>query len=105
MFHLDVASVLCGCCKRRSRCCIFCNGCARILQAFIPNISVVFLDVRCKCFTHMLYVFYLNAAYVFNGFFKRFHVFLQVFQTYVASVSTVFERMLQTFYLDVLKVD
>jgi hypothetical protein len=34
-----------------------------------------------------------------------FQVFLQLFQTYVASVSIVFERMLQMFYLDVLKVD
>jgi hypothetical protein len=32
-------------------------------------------------------------------------VFLQVFQTYVASVSNIFERTLQMFYLDVSKVD
>ena len=40
-----------------------------------------------------------------SGFFKRFQVFLQVFQTDVASVLTVCERMLQIFHLDVLKVD
>jgi hypothetical protein len=76
-----------------------------MLQAFVLNVSVVFPDVRYKCFTHMLHVFYLDVAYIFNGFFKCFHVFLQVFQTYVASVLTVFERMLQTFHLDVSKVD
>jgi hypothetical protein len=48
----------------------------------------------------------MDVAYIFfNGFFKRFQVFLQVFQTYVASVSSVFERMLQMFYLDVSKAD
>jgi hypothetical protein len=36
-----------------------------------------------------------------NGFFKRFS---GVFQTYIASVSTIFERILQLFYLDVSKV-
>jgi hypothetical protein len=40
-------------------------------------------------FTHVLHVFYLDVAYILQWLFKRFHVFLQVFQTYVASVSTV----------------
>jgi hypothetical protein len=34
-----------------------------------------------------------------------FQVFLQVFQTYVLNVSSVFKRMLQVLYLDVSKVD
>jgi hypothetical protein len=46
----------------------------------------------------MLQMFYLDVAYVFNS------VFL-VFQTYVASVLTVFRRMMQMFPLDVAKVD
>jgi hypothetical protein len=38
MFHLDVASVLCGCCKSRLECFICCNGCTRMLQAFVHNV-------------------------------------------------------------------
>ena len=45
MFHLDVVSVSCGYCKSKSRCCICCNGCTRMFQAFVPNVS---LDVCCK---------------------------------------------------------
>jgi hypothetical protein len=37
--------------------------------------------------------------------YKCFSSFLQVFQTYVASISAVFERMLQVFHLGVAKVD
>jgi hypothetical protein len=40
-----------------------------------------------------------------NGFFKHFHVFFQVFQTHVSSVSSVSRRMLQMFYRDGSKVD
>jgi hypothetical protein len=50
-------------------------------------------------------VFYLHVAYILQLLFKRFQLFLQVFQMYDASVSTVFERMLQLFHLDILKVD
>jgi len=49
-------------------------------------------------FIWMLYIF-------LQWLFKRFQVFLQVFQTYVASVSTVFKRVLQVFHIDVAKVD
>jgi hypothetical protein len=34
-----------------------------------------------------------------------FHVFLQVFQMHVSSVSDAFIRMLQMLHLDVLKID
>jgi hypothetical protein len=59
------------CCKSRSSCYICCNGCTRILQASIINVSS-FSDVCCKCiylnvayvFTHMLQVFYLDVVYV-----------------------------------------
>jgi hypothetical protein len=69
MFHMDVA-------KSRSRCCICCNGCTRTLPTSIPNVSSIFSDVLlqeclsrcCICFAHMLQVFYVNVAYVWNGF-------------------------------------
>jgi hypothetical protein len=37
--------------------------------------------------------------------FLSFSGVLQVFQTYVASVSAIFGRMLQVFHLDVVKID
>jgi hypothetical protein len=46
----------------------------------------------------------LDVARICNGF-QVFSGVLQVFQTYVPSVSTVFGRMLQMFHLDVTKVD
>jgi hypothetical protein len=54
----------------------------------------MFSHVCCKCF-------YQDVAYICNGF----QVFLQVFQTHVLSVSSVFRRMLQVLHLDVSKVD
>ena len=45
----------------------------------------------------MLQVLYLHVAYVNHGF--------QMFQMHVLSVSSVFKRMLQVFFLDVSKVD
>jgi hypothetical protein len=36
---------------------VYCNGCIRILQASVPNVSSMFSDVRCKCV-------YLNIVYV-----------------------------------------
>ena len=59
----------------RSGYCICCNGCTRMLQASILNISFVFYSM------------------------------LQVFQKRVSSVSSVFFCMLQVLQLDVLKVD
>ena len=52
----------------------------------------------------MMQVFYLDIAYVYNGF-KCFYVFLQVFQTHVLSVSSIFRYMLQMFHLNVSKVE
>jgi hypothetical protein len=88
LFHRYVVSVLCGCCKSRSRCCICCNGCTHILQASVLNASSGFFPRRmlqvclfgCYIyFVHMLQVFYLDVAMFYNGF----QVFLGVF----ASVS------------------
>jgi hypothetical protein len=39
------------------RCCIYCNGCICMLQASVPNVSSIFLDVCCKCI-------YVDVAYV-----------------------------------------
>ena len=50
-----------GCCKIRSRCCICCNDCTRMLQRPVTNVSSVFSDVCCKCV-------YLDVAYVCNVF-------------------------------------
>jgi hypothetical protein len=65
----------------------------RMLQVYVPSVSSVFSDVRCKCvyfdviyvFTHMSQVFYLDVAY-FLMTFMCFQVFLQVFETHVSSV-------------------
>ena len=82
---LDATQVLY--CKSRSRYYICCNGCAHMLQAFIPNVLAVFSHVCCKyvylnvayvsyicckCFVWMLYMFYMVFKYFFS-------VFLQVF--------------------------
>ena len=55
-------------------------------------------------FTHMLQLFYLDIAYVFNCFQVFLGVF-KVFQKYVSSVSSVFFYMLQLLHLNVLKID
>jgi hypothetical protein len=56
--------------------CICCNGCTRMLQASVPNVSFVFsrrmlqacLFGCCIYFTHMLQIFYLDVVYVYNSF-------------------------------------
>jgi hypothetical protein len=53
----------------------------------------------------MLQMFYLDIAYVLQKFSKCFMCFLQVFQTYVSNISSVFRRILQMFHQDVSKVD
>ena len=50
VFHTDVAKV-------DRRYCICCNGCTRILQASVFNVSFVFSGVRYKCVS-------LDVAYV-----------------------------------------
>jgi hypothetical protein len=61
MFQRYVASFSYRCCKSRSRCCTCCNGCTRMLQAPILNVSSY-------VFTHMMQVFYMDVAYVYNSF-------------------------------------
>jgi hypothetical protein len=66
-----------------------------MFRVYVPNVSSVFqifvasvLSGCCVCFTRMLQVFYIDVAYVCNGF-QEFLTVLQVFQTHVASVSAV----------------
>jgi hypothetical protein len=87
MLHAYVSSV-------SEVCCICCNSCTCMWQTSVPNVSSVFrrmlqvcLSKCCICFTHRLEVFYVDVAYVCNGF----HVF--------------FFCMLQVLHLDVSKVD
>jgi hypothetical protein len=78
------------CCK-----CLF-----PIFHLFLTCMLQVCLSGCCTCFTHMLQVFYLDVAYVCNGFQVFFRCFVSVsdicfkcficLQTYVASV--VFRR-------------
>jgi hypothetical protein len=72
-----VTSVSYVCCKNRSWCCTCCNGCTRMLQASIPNVSSVFLDVRRKCA-------YLNVAYASHIYCKSMFEMFQLLQSYVA---------------------
>jgi hypothetical protein len=106
MFQRYVVNVSYGCCKSRSECCTYCNGCTRMLQARILNVSSVFFYVCCKCvyldvtyaFTYMMQVFYLNVAYVYIVFKCFSGVFANVsdacfksficFQTYVTIVAS-----------------
>jgi len=52
---LDATQVLY--CKSRSRYYICCNGCAHMLQAFIPNVSSVLFTYVASVFVWMLYMF------------------------------------------------
>jgi hypothetical protein len=73
LFQIYVASVLSRCYKSRFGCCIY-------IQVF-----QMFLYVYCKCFHLNVY----NICNVYTRGFKFFYGVLLVFQTYVASVSTV----------------
>jgi hypothetical protein len=83
-----------------------------LLQASVPNISSVFLDVYCKCvYLDVVYISHYAASVLSECciyFTMAFHVFSDIF----ASVSDVyfkcfifFIRMLQVLRLDVSKVD
>jgi hypothetical protein len=49
VFQRYVASVVYRCCKSISGCDTCCNGCIRMFQVYVPDVSYV-LDVCCKCF-------------------------------------------------------
>jgi hypothetical protein len=80
---------------------------------FYLNVAKVDLDVAYTCMLQAyvqvflgvsyiyLQVFYLDVAYVCDGFQVCFRRFSQVFQTLVSSVSSFLFCMLQLLYLDV----
>jgi hypothetical protein len=73
MFQTYVTSFSYGCCKSGSGCCICCNGCTRMLQASVPNVSSIFSDVCCKCV-------YMDVTYLSHICCKRFICMLRIFQ-------------------------
>jgi hypothetical protein len=88
MFLSYITGVSCGCYKRRSRCCISCNGCLHMLRVFVPNVSSIFSEVCCK-FVYLdvayvsyicLQVFYLEVAYFFQWFQVFFWYFCKCFR-------------------------
>jgi hypothetical protein len=70
VFHMHVAGVSYGCCKSRSRCCIYCNGYTRTLQASIANVSAV-SDGCCMCFIWVLHMFYTFILQVFHRMLQK----------------------------------
>jgi hypothetical protein len=74
------------------------------LLSFQTYVASVFIGML-YMFSHKCYkAFFLDVAYIFNGFSSVFS-FFQVFQTNVSSVSSVVRSMLQIFHLDISKVD
>jgi hypothetical protein len=72
---------------------VCCKSLFQMFHLFFKRMLQVCLSRCCICFTHMLQVFYLDVAYVFQWLFKCFHVFLQVFQTQASNVSFIFRRL------------
>ena len=93
MCHLDVASVLSGCCKSRSGYCICCKCLSPMFHGVTMFHAYVasFFSVCCICFAIFFQVFS-------DAFCKCFRRMFQVF--HLSSFC-----MLQVLYLDVLKVD
>jgi hypothetical protein len=56
MFHKYIAIISFVSCKSRSRCCICCNGCTRILQVFVPNVSSFF-----RCMLHKFHIYVIGV--------------------------------------------
>ena len=110
LFLAYVASVSSGCCKSRSECCIcmhVASVCFRgVLQVFHIDVAKVDRDVAhvamaihvCfKCMFRMFHLFF--HTYVCKCFIWMLHMFLQVFEMYVPSVSVVSVRILQVFFI------
>jgi hypothetical protein len=76
VFHVDVY-------KSRSGCCIGCNGSTRMLQAFIPNVSSVFLDYVASVFILMLQMFHTYVASILSGCCVCFTWLSSVFQVFL----------------------
>jgi hypothetical protein len=81
-FQRYVASVSYGCCKSRSKCCTCCNGCTRMLQAPVLNVSSVFLRMLQACISGCCIYFHTYDASVLSGCcvcLQWFQVFLRCF--------------------------
>jgi hypothetical protein len=80
MLQRHVASVSYVCCKSKSGCCICHNGCTCMLQTYVSNVSYIFSDACCICFTHIFQVFYLDIVYVLQWFLNVFRCFCKCFR-------------------------
>jgi hypothetical protein len=83
---------------------------AYVLKVCSQCFICVFGSIVASVFIWMLHTFHIYATSVLTGyciclqwFSSCFHVFLQVFQKHVSSVSFVF--MLQVLHINILKVD
>jgi hypothetical protein len=83
MFQQSVASASYECCKSISGCSTCCNGCARMLQAPILNVSSVFLRrILQVCLSKCCICFYTYDVSVSSGCcicLQRFQVFFRCF--------------------------
>jgi hypothetical protein len=73
LFQTYIASVLFGCCKSRSRCCIYMHGCKRMFKCF-QLLQTYVLTVSSGCC-----IYFAVATHVF---FWCFRCMLQVFQLF-----------------------
>jgi hypothetical protein len=60
--------------------------CKRLFLTFHLFSTICCKCVYYLCITHMMQLFYLDVVYVCNDF----QVFLQVFETHVSSISSIF---------------
>jgi hypothetical protein len=104
VFHTDVA-------KGGSGCYICCNGCTRMFQASVPNVSFVFHTHVASVFIWMLHMFHTYVTSVLCAYCICLQWFL-FFQVFFASVSVAcfkfficFFCMLQVLHLSVPKID
>jgi hypothetical protein len=112
MFQRYVTRVSYGCCETRSRCCICCNSCTRMLQVSVLNVSSAFQMYIASVFIWILHLFHTCVTCVLSRCCIYFAMAFQAFSCVFTSVSDVcckcfncFECILQMFYLDVSKVD
>jgi hypothetical protein len=72
---------------------------------FKMYVASVFIWILHMFYTYVASGFISMFVYVLQWLLKCFKVFFQVFKMHVSSVSSIFRRILQIFYLDVSKVD
>jgi hypothetical protein len=88
VFHVYVSSVYCTCC----------NGYTRLLQVYLPNVSLVFIRML-----HMLQWLYAYVVKCMFQMFQLFHKYVQVFYLDVACLAVAIHicctSMFQTFHM------